>query len=563
MKNRFLVVYVVLGFIATVALLPKTRWVVLNQIDVLAGKWRNHAGYSDYGNQPWVRPSLPDLEDSRLTDETAQFLRSISPSNDSATSTETEERFRRLYLICQRRNEPRYWAQFIRAASFRGQMPSPMPRENAFQLPNQTTIQNLLEQGCKAAIALEPDNAFFQLILSGVQFRLGELALSKQTFAQVMHSERFDDYVLFEPELRNQYILSHFGYRGDQLHLWILADELFPDLGTIQSVCKWHGMQSGLAGQLSCLKVGLLMMNQGPTAIHMIIGRNILNFGLDPTRHGAMYKVFTDAELDRAVESIRNRTKDATFLSNAIARYRVVNSKIQHYGDDFKPNEIFVNIRPAISASSLLSLLLLPFAVGLAWLKSRSTHFSAASPYLIWFLASVAEPIFGDWSSSATGLVLATGLFVPALFPRTRKFTDYLGCASIVIGFALSLGAFPAAIPSLLFALSLFCERKINVQRPIWAISGILIACVLCSIIWITITCKLGMASGIFWGSLTFLGTALGIPFSREISLPKITAVTAGVLGGIFGLVVFWDLIQDREMTAQCRQFLSSSDLLR
>jgi len=563
MKSWQLPLYAVAGFLAIIIATPASRWIVQTQIDVLAGRWHYMGGSIDVGSGPWVKPEKRGIEGQNKPsqNETARFLQLIALSHNNSDPSAYGEDFREFYLKCRTKSDTRYWALFVRAASMQAMVP-PTDTKTFTQVDHRL-VQEMLRDACTAASKLDPSNAYFKLILAGTLYRLGEVTTSRLAFLDAGKCNRFDEYVSFEPDLTYSYLLDKFGYRGERLHTWILFDTWFPDITVIQSLCRHFSVEQDLPARSTTAKIANLMMSQGRTVIESLVGRNLLNVALAPSRKTAIYKELSVEELSKDSQNLQRAEPTTGDLTKAVRLYEKITNGFSHFHPSLVDNSMVLNLRPAFSAGSLLGLLVLPCALGFIWIRLRFPRFAAASPYLIWLLAYLSDPIFGPWAAIGTGFGTAWLLFFPALALGIRKYVDILGVAIAALALIMSCWTFPLVLPSLMFLCCLVLERKISAVKTEFTVPSVIIACVLTSGCWVEMATRISWGDGVLFGIIAGIGLFSAIPVKLPIRWTQLAGIACGVLGLWFGTMVYLELADDQQIAVINRELLNDADQLR
>ncbi len=562
LKLWLLPIYAVIGFVVILAIVPTSRWIVVTQLDVLAGRWK-YLNYSPDGSRQgdYLEPRQSGLDDrSPATDETARFLQLLTPPVAVADNREFVQRFKDLFEICKARNDVRYWAQFVRVASTQAQIRDETPNARSGRLPDFPEVQTRLLDACLAGERLEPQNAFFPMIESGLLSRMGNVKGSRDAFFRAAECSQYNSYVSYEPDSRWNYIQEHLPNRGRQLRAHIYMSTLFQHLGTLMSLGRHFTKKEDLDGRMATLKLGSLIMAKDPTMIGVYVARNLVAQAFDSHR-----RVVSSIRNDVMKQMIALYPRDPiarTTIENAVQNYQAITL---HVTDVWRPdaNDLVLNMRPGLSAWSLVALMMLPLALLVTQLKLKSSKFATASPYLVWLLPLSMEHAFGSAMSATTPFGIAALLFLAALSPKLTKYVDRLAIP-LVIGAALLGTVYPPLLtPTALFAASVLIERRAQSLDWKFTALGIFVACVVGAGYWVNVATRVSMADGIVFGLLATSGACSAIPVKAPMKWLNCAGACCLAMGIWYGANVAIDVTMDRKLEVFCDSLLRDADRLR
>jgi len=562
-KLWLLPIYAVIGFIAILLAVPTSRWVVLTQLDVIAGRWKFINVSPDGTSQgDYLQPLEPGLtNDDPAPDETARFLRLVMPTGNMWKVPTIDQRILALYDICQAKNDVRYWAQLVRTGSFYAQVPYSNPGQKPFPLPNDPASEARIRDACLAGEKLEPDNAFFPMMRSGVLFRLGDLKGSREAYYRAAQCTNYDDYVLFEPETRYAYLVSHYGERGHQIKADIYDRTAFPHMSTLLSLGRYYTKPDDLLGRLATMRLGRTVILKTKSWIGIWMPRNIIalafNSRMRVVQTQSKEVVSQVVHQFNAVPEAERTIREVADIYNAVPG---PTPQLNKFGDAVS---LILNLRTGFSAWSLWSLVMLPLAIGVAFVKARKERFAAAAPYLVWLMAIPIDPAFGSVHSDGTPFCSAALLFIPALFPSIRKYVDWLAIPIVVAAVIVSMHSFALGTPTILFVIALAMERRSSSIRWEITATGVLVACVLAAGYWVSLACRQGFDSGIVFGIPAAIGASAFIPVRAPVRWLPIVGASTLALGIWFGIMVAGDISVDSTLAAYSDNLLNDADQLR
>ncbi len=569
LKLGLLPVYALLGFVAVVALLPQSRWTLLTQWDVLAGRWRATNGYGnlEMGGKVYVKPVQRGLdEENPASDETARFLRLVTPSRDDPAKDAYYRRMAALHEICERKSKPEYWAQLVRAASFMGMILEPRWDQKRGKIPSRRETGEILLAACRAGARLDPENAFFPLIAASTLVSQGHREAGRRTYLAATRLAKYEDYVEFEPALRYRYLVENYGYRGRQLQGWLLMDTLLPHVTVIRSLARHFADSGDPEMRVAAVRLAEMLMRQDDSVIGLHVASSVLIHALGPHREPGLDDPPPSPEevLRLAGELETAQSGDQGILRTARA-HNALSPALRPIGSLAHDEDValVVNLRPALSAWSMLALMLLPGAFAAAWLKARSPRFAAAAPYLVWPLAFPAVHAFGDFAAAAPPFGAASLLFVPALFPALRRGVDLVGIAVTVAAVCFSMSGYPLAIPALLFGVSLALERRAKGTPTALAVASIVLACALPSAYWVAIATRHSGPDAVAFGSMAVIGALAAVQARSPIRWAAVAGASSLLIGVWFGTMVYRDLMADKQLAVVGDEVLNEAERIR
>ena len=522
-KLWLLPVYVTVGLLVILIAAPTSRWVVLTQWDVIAGRWKYLAGNNGtpYPGLAYLEPMQRGLDESDLAnDETAGFLRGLAPSRNMDMN-EQDDRFFRLYDICKAKGDVRYWAQFIRVTSPWAQM----PRAEApwLPFPNRPQIQTRLRDACLAGLRLEPGNAFFPTMLAGVLYRTGDSVGSRKALLTAASGTRYDDYINFELQLRNDYLTSHYGNRGHQLTAYINANLMLPELNVVQSLARHFAADHDLEGRVAMIKICALAMTNQTSAIEVISSRSAMTVSLFQDPKTPVQDLQSPEKTNQAWADLMTRAPKTEGLARARQVYESMLPSSSNWPISPDAVQVILNLRPGFSAWSMWALALLIPGLGFVWLLSRGSWLATAAPFVAWLAPVCAFAAFDNLIN------------VPWL--------------------PLSLVA---------TAIAAWVRWRVKSVPPVVTIIVLVAACVFGAACWVTASCRLGFGSGILFGGMATFGAFALVPVKGEFKLPIAAGLACLLLTPWYCVMVARDLTADRQLAVVSTRLLNdASDVVK
>lgn len=224
MARLTILAFVGLGIIAALLLLPRTSWVVKNDLAYLEGgtPGRNFYGLLEPGNWPTGTDS----------EELAQAIQQETlHSGDSELGG--------LERYCQSHpNDPAGWGFLSRMATMTP-LRSPLDTETAKVSGEYLRKREHRLVSLRMAIdngkRLEPDNAYYSLLDAALLECRGKHAEAQQAIIDGSRKTQYNDYVVDQSDLVYRTLIARTGYRGTALNLAVKAGVLLPHLASIMS----------------------------------------------------------------------------------------------------------------------------------------------------------------------------------------------------------------------------------------------------------------------------------------------------------------------------------------
>jgi len=556
LKLWLLPVYIFVGFIALLLVLPQSRWAVLNQVEAFSGEWRLNAGDQGYSGRDYLRPIQRGLEyDDSDKSPIPVLLRNLQPKPYPSDFEDYEVRTKKIFDYCMRQDTPEYLALFVRFSSFNAMIREDGRKSQPNELERRQRINTLVIKACEEGEKKDPQNAYFPLLATGARFNQGDKLGAKRDFLRASEMSEYKDYVVLEPTLRYNYLVDNLGYRGNTLRAWILMETLLQHVSAIRNTALHYAKNGNPEERAAAVRIGGLMIRRSKSLIGILVGRVLVVGGLNPTLDvsSGLDKSQDLVPAARQLEAQTHSTPDLTGIAEDVNR-------LAKSGRTNWPNEenidVVTNMHQAWSAGSLLALLLLPFAVLIARIKEKSPRFAAISPYLVWVTAMFAEPVLGAIGGAGPVFGLTAFLFIPALFPKLRKFTDVAAVAVSVIGFGLML-------PPLAFVIALLIERR-RIQLPVWATSLCVgMVCLVSAGVWTWIAVTTGGGNGAIFGTLFSLALMCGLPAIDKVKLPVVAGMACVLLGSFYAVRTYSDISADRQTGVVSELLLNEANEVR
>lgn len=422
MKFLIASVLIAIAIVANVSLLPTSRWVFMNQLDMAAGgvpaSQGNFTGMIDAIVPSWI--TKPET-----------YQRSNAPEQLArAVLTDYPERNRLLVQFTKDHPEnPMGWAVLARiVCTLGGRTPDDPNPIDAASLQNQKELFSIGQDACTRGASLEPDNAYFPYVRAAFDMYLNQPGQMDRDLAMAAQMRHYDGHLREWSASMQLAIRSAKGYRGEMVRLAMDASLLLPDLAKVKSLGRFINRHGSLQEKRNLIQVQNLICRQSEVMMEGLVAlANVRSAIREPLPIDSWGKhSLTDAQwtqlatgFDAKLRSASITTSPAGTLNTyqSLDRYVKASQKYldslpgvlpQTGGDDGATIRLFFRTTtPYIALSSLL--LSLPFSA-LAWGFSRvkGQVFQKMLPHLL-CLPSTLIPIWltpHDGSLPASGLVL-------------------------------------------------------------------------------------------------------------------------------------------------------------
>jgi hypothetical protein len=477
----------IVGAVLAVAILPSTRWALLNQIHFLAGRY-DTAG-SHWGQAQLQFSAAPlDLRnrDESLARALGQGL--WSESNPRSSRREAPSPLRSPHisgLLDHVRRFPddveahAHLARRLAQSVSLSKTPSRNKRQAETHRQAVLEASEALAKTAEEGERLDPGNLYFPLMraiaLSG-QNRPDE---ARREILDSAHLSWFQDYSQSESALLQEVIERHYGYRGEVLRISLLASTILPHMASIRNLVPelTHGVEGAdrLRIQWALFREMHTLGRDGEALIHPLVAKSgmVLALGFPPGRqidegriHAAAERLYRDIrvaglaepektplemlrEIDRLVGAGRQVLQDAgrgagalesahrwtafaavalLLLASTVGAWMAVRSVAARHADELE------SARAALSIFLVL-LAFLAYVVALSFSKdARFDGGAVAIPGLfVGLYAALAWQIArGQSARIATAALLLSGL-VALMIPAPELFLMVTGAHLVLV----------------------------------------------------------------------------------------------------------------------------------
>lgn len=412
--------------------LPLTRWIVLNHVDVLAGRYA---------------PSLTSGPETMLVPELGDWNKQLKPVDlDSRFVAASAMDAGALFQLAQEHpDQPALLAHTIRKAFV-------------------SKDYVIGAQAAKLGRDGDPNNAYFTLTLAAFAEALGNL---KDAFAHLEAASKgtnFEGYWLDHAEREIRARETAFGYRGQFIRLLSYASISFSEYGGFTALAEKVRHQEEIEPRRNLAKCGVLLSRESDNLIGILVGRRLVELSvLNPEDRPFQ------GQMPERIRRVENRAKSRD-RQVGTSEFSDASRKTQYAYEVYTnlPDDSWVWNRNSlvIGSTTLATLILLAAACGLGtWFATRkpSERMDRAMPHVAAFAAwltaqyaltqLVRSP--GAEAESMVGLLMLIHLIIAAAYAES-KWGRWLAIIAASVHAAISV---LMAIPSVPigFGLGIAC----------------------------------------------------------------------------------------------------------
>ena len=249
------------------ALLPKTGWIVRNEVDLLRGRWGDLGASMGMGESIGPVPLWP-LDGRNLENRVAKTLAQHYNSRESYEDRLQKEDAALADPVLR----PTLIGPILRR-DFSGAVPAEDGAVTERKRANARRMLPLALEGERA----EPDNAFYPSSAWTLYTILDRPQEARAALERAARCPRYDDAAFDEEELIVRGFEGQYGYRGSLTRMVAGASVLLPNLSAIRNAAVRLNRTSTLTDdrRKALLRLGTTMIRTSPTLIGMIVGRSV------------------------------------------------------------------------------------------------------------------------------------------------------------------------------------------------------------------------------------------------------------------------------------------------
>lgn len=439
---------IAVALVATVAILPVSRWVLRNHIDVLTGGWWGQGQWSDTQIYP-----------QRVLDQNAfkpEFQ--VSPSG--------------------RQDDPAALAFAYKKALHAQALVSFTPIADRTQAIERNH-RDIIESARRGTLA-DPDNAFFWAMLANGYDIAGEPSKRDQALMRAAALNRFESFSMRERSERYNDFLNRAGYRGERAREAIVSAMSLPHLGPLTALAlslrTAPSSRATTQAQADLLRLADTIQRTSDISIEVVVARNMQRRTLTPSvtvkgmqENNALVK-FVPAFLHREEHLKIPRPYDPTASIKASDRMMSEFWSIADDTDSYLKTHGFWQV--AVAPLALLACALATLTAFLVAKTRGGDTGRKAAPFLLaaagfWF-AGVHGVHEGLTAEYFTDFGLAAGMAIGGTLQFSRRLSRY----GFMLGGILCIGAIFAAyampltsLPVLAFIVA-FAGTKVTGNSP-------------------------------------------------------------------------------------------------
>jgi hypothetical protein len=251
------------GALALVALLPVSRWIVLNQVDQLLG-----------------RPGAQGLSPLYHQDEAFDYVSGQTGPDAELIAAIDAEPVEGLHValleLARKLDDPEIWAHVIRFHGFRLAPPPPDNEADAARLNRIVASRRAaLREAAQAGTKLDPHNALFPFAEAQVCWYEGDRNEALRKLEAGGHAARYEEYLLEEYRARVALLEAKLGYRGEYVRLGVAAGLMLPHMAGYREFGREIQAHGTDEEKRALVQFAELMARHVQTGIGLIIADSI------------------------------------------------------------------------------------------------------------------------------------------------------------------------------------------------------------------------------------------------------------------------------------------------
>lgn len=423
---------IALAVVLTLAALPASRWVLLNQVDVLASPNKDaDIGQGDIFQTPMIPKWLTDPNTYTGPDRAEQIAHAVYLPQK--VQTPALQQFGRDHA-----DDPMGWVLIIRQTC-KYVAPGPDAPKNGVAI----TSRRVGIAACKEGQRIEPNNAYFPLERAAFEMELGSIDAMDAALKSAAGKTDYDDHVKDEAMALDRAAALAKGYRGELVRMAASGSIQLPDFIDIKLLGRQLNRKGSLAEKRDLIQTLHTMSLREDTGIGILVAFSDIRYALRPpipakTSNGPK---LTDDEwvrlahafdTDLSDKRIPACKPDASEIYGTLKRLRAaftgyVNGQSSIYyqpgQDESRTRLLFV--RTAAPFGTLSALFFGGVFSLLAWALARvqSGTFRSIVPHLVWIPAWGVGTAFPqlcctEWSLSGLVYGLSLLMYACMLFDR-------------------------------------------------------------------------------------------------------------------------------------------------
>jgi len=440
LRSLIISILIALSVVATIAIMPGSRWIFQNQVD-LAYRRVFVDSRSSSNDNDLIEAFMP----AWLTDPNTYKGNNPSEELTHAMLLHDSARIDALkHYTSQYPVNPLGWAVMVRMVCILGGRPpdSPPGKDPAHER-DQLSMFTLGREACLKGEALDQSNAFFPLMQAVFDMELGHLAEMDAALRLAATKPTYDGYLRQMSDAMDKAQVLAKGYRGEVVKTGMAANILLPEFSHIRSLARYLNRKGTLAEKRDLIQATYAMSKGGEVAIAFLVAYADLRLVLrDPIPlDSKTTPKFTDDEYLVLASRFDSKLRAANIvppmpgtleiyqrlsrLVKAFQKYvQTLPSIYQQEGPD-EWSFRWAMFRMVSPYGALGSLLFSGIVALMAWgfTRIKSDTFRAMAPHLLWIPATVAVRFLlppDTHEVAETGVLLGATQLTLA-FMRLRK----------------------------------------------------------------------------------------------------------------------------------------------
>ncbi|MCO5296276.1 MAG: hypothetical protein M9921_05400 [Fimbriimonadaceae bacterium] len=392
MNRPWMCALAVAAFVAGLLALPKTRWLLPNQLELLSGGWELKPDYFLVPEEEADQIALPahleptprvlSIADPR--DDQERMFALLREAPDFRDGEAYWGRFSALQAVCDRLDTAPTLAQFIRVAS----NPATWTGGPANFSNVRAKLQATVLAACARGAELDPDNAFFLLMRGAILDAQGHRDGASQALFAASNLRHYRAYEWTEVSVGRRALQSRYP-RSQAEIAWLAASVVLPHLASFRTATRNFTSGDEPANRAAVVRIGGLLLRDGTSPIDPFVGFLLISHALKPKGEPNLLTRLSPEEARTRATVLAEETDDP-LLDDLALDYGRFFPAMSHgrFGPGSYMEDRLNTLRPLFGAWVLAAFAALPALAGLYRLRTWMTdRFRRCSAPLVWLLA--------------------------------------------------------------------------------------------------------------------------------------------------------------------------------
>jgi hypothetical protein len=470
MQRLMSLLFVFLGIIVALFILPSTRWMVKNDLNFLTfgkgldEKPENLVIYNIYDEtHEWDKP---DKVDVKRLGHLGEVIRLTQNSGLRYRSQDYYLTYIRHY--CKNNPQDKVARAFYCTVLAESAQIINKDKESVKFGTNITKKKERCRELLSASEGMDrydPQNLLFPALRAAAMVNLDQVAGAK---AELLRASTMSDINNYSRE-RTQALISNYegkyGYRGEAVRAGLTGSTSFGELSVMRSLATWASKQSDMELTIATMKIADVMTHRSSYLIGLLVAKSmtISALGLKSRTDGkaqsyesilAKAKVMEPEAQKHGFSIVNSISSKAKFFQKGYPYDLGLNNNL--YNEN--PRKIVTGGAPALIISLFVFIPLFSLLQWLFGLKADHTKVSRLAPHLVWFLI----PAIAD--NYALPFFLVGGLLVVASLVVTEANAKWVRIAGYIFAIFVALMAYAGwsagVLVGLIYVIADFMSHK-------------------------------------------------------------------------------------------------------